>query len=82
MTKYRSEISSGYHNRPLYITTLSTIKLTRRLVDPASSLNIMPRLMLEAVEIPRDRVVEQPMELSKQLFASMPHARSSSHLLL
>lgn len=34
------------------------------LIDPSASLNIMSLSMLEATGVPRDRIVEQPIEVS------------------
>lgn len=49
----------------LYVTTFGhDIEFRRGLVDPWSSLNILPLSMLEAMGIPRDHVVDQLIEVS------------------
>lgn len=54
----------GYHNKPLYVTTfVHDVELRQALVK-LMSLNLMPLSTLEAAEIPRDRVVEQLIEVS------------------
>lgn len=45
-------------------TNILDVKLKRTLINLGSSVNIMPLSTLEIVGIPRDIIVEQPIELS------------------
>lgn len=52
------------HNIPLYlIAIVHDVVFRRALIDPGSSLNNIPISILEAVGNPRDRIVEQPVEV-------------------
>lgn len=54
------QILPSHHNRPLYVTAyVCDMGLRRALIDPASSLNIKFYSMLKAMEISRDRIIEQ-----------------------
>lgn len=57
--KENRQVVSSHHNRPLYLTAyIHNVELWR-IMDLASSLNIMPFSTLEMMEIPQDRVVKQ-----------------------
>lgn len=59
------QIKSEYHNRPLYITVpINDVALRQGLVDPRSSLNIMPPSTLDVVGVPREYMLEQSIEIS------------------
>lgn len=50
------QIVLSHGNKPLYVTAyICDIKLSRKMVDPSSSLNIMPLSMLKVVGVPQER---------------------------
>lgn len=46
------------------IACIRDIELRCAMVDPGSSLNIMPLYTIEVVGIPRDRIFKQPVKVS------------------
>lgn len=64
-SKKDKQIIPSYHNRPLYAAAfVHDVEQRRTLIDPRSSLNIMPPSSLEVVGIPQVRVVKQLIEVS------------------
>lgn len=54
-----------HHNKPSYMTAHAcSVELRRAMVDVGSSLKIMPLCTLEAMGIPRDRIIKQFTEVS------------------
>lgn len=59
------QILPSYHNRPFNVTTFThDVELTRALIDPGYSLNLMPLSALDTVGIHLEQIVEQPIEVS------------------
>lgn len=53
------------HNRPLYvIANVNGVELRRAMLDPGSSINIISLSTLDAVGVPRDNIIRQPIEVS------------------
>lgn len=53
------------HSRLLYITvSVNEVELKRAMLDPSSSIKIVSLSTLDAVGIPRDKIIRQPIKLS------------------
>lgn len=60
------QVAPSHHNRSLYVTaSIRNFKLRRTMVDPGSSLNIIPLSTLKAVGILRERIAKQHVEVSE-----------------
>ena len=52
--------------RPLYVTTfLGASQIRRALVDTSASTNILPLLTLDALGIPRERIIWEPLKVAR-----------------
>ena len=52
--------------RPLYVTTfLGTSQIKKALVDTSASTNILPLLTLDALGIPRERIIWEPLQVAR-----------------
>lgn len=60
--KEDKKMRSENHNKPLYVIAFArNVELRRAMVNLVSSLTIMPTLTVEAMGIPREHMVEQPI---------------------
>lgn len=50
------QILHGHHNKPLYVTDVHGVKLSRELIDSGYLMKIIPLSMLEAMGTPQDRI--------------------------
>lgn len=57
------EILPSHHNRSL-TAHIHDAELRHTLINSGSSLNIMPLSIPEVVEIPRDKIIKQPIKVS------------------
>lgn len=52
------------HNRPLYVTAnVNGVELRRAMLNPGSSINIISLSTLDAVGVPRDKIIRQPIKV-------------------
>ena len=52
--------------RPLYVTAfLGASQIKRALVDTGASTNILPLLTLDALDIPRERIIREPFQVAR-----------------
>lgn len=59
------KVVSGHHNRQLHVTaSIYNIEQSHTLINPGSSLNIIPLSTLKAVRTLRDRIIRQHVEVS------------------
>lgn len=58
------QVLPNHYSRPLNVTaSICDVDLRNALTDPGSSLNIMSLSALEVMAIPRNRVIEQPIDV-------------------
>ena len=51
--------------RPLYVTALlEAFQIKKALVDTGASTNILPQLTLDALGIPRERTIREPLQMA------------------
>lgn len=53
------------HSRSLYVSTsMNGVELKRAMLDPGSSINIISLSTLDVVDVSRDKIIRQPIEMS------------------